>query len=69
MRVYQRVIACVEGFLLACPLLAFGRAIDKYRLACTLWIHKPTPIFSCHGHFARLVLMVRERRESIFLII
>lgn len=51
MRVYRRVIACVEGFLLACPLHAFGKAIDKYRLAYTLWIHKPTPIFSCHGHF------------------
>jgi len=34
-----------EGFLLACPLLTFGRAIDKYRLAYTLWIHKPTPTY------------------------
>jgi len=31
--------------LLACPLLTFGRAIDKYRLAYTLWMHKPTPTY------------------------
>lgn len=34
MRVYRRLITSVEGFLLACPLLAFARPIDKYRLAC-----------------------------------
>jgi len=45
MRNYWRVIVIVEGFLLACPLLTFGRAIDKYRLAYTLWIHKPTPTY------------------------
>lgn len=34
-KVYRRLITSVEGFSLACPLLAFARPIDKYRLACT----------------------------------